>query len=100
MLPWKALRAEPSAYSSARLTRIITGLPNFLDMNAGMTMDGYAVPLEPKPPPQYSAISTTSSGFSPSICASVGSANDWLCSDACTKHLPFCQYDMQVRGSM
>ncbi len=49
------MRALPRKYSSARLIRIITGLPIFFDMYAGTDMIGYAEPFEPKPPPQVSA---------------------------------------------
>ena len=40
MRPWKPARAEPMAYSSARLMRIITGRPVFRDMCAGTDMIG------------------------------------------------------------
>ena len=36
MRPWNPGRAAPSTYSSARLTRIITGRPVFRDMCAGI----------------------------------------------------------------
>ncbi len=71
--------------------RIITGLPIFFDISAGIAMTGYAFAFEPKPPPQYSAISTRSSGLMPMRPASVGTMNVWLCEEPCTKHLPFCQ---------
>jgi hypothetical protein len=38
--PWKPVRALPKKYSSARLIRIITGLPIFFDMCAGTDMIG------------------------------------------------------------
>ena len=40
MRPWKPARAEPMAYSSARLMRIITGRPVLRDMCAGTDMTG------------------------------------------------------------
>lgn len=65
ILPWKPARADPIAYSSARLMRIMTGLPVLRAMCAGIDMTGYALPLDPNPPPQNSATKTRSDGSIP-----------------------------------
>ena len=49
-------------FSSCRLIRIMTGLPAFLDSSAGIPLWIEPEALLPKPPPQYSAMTTTSSG--------------------------------------
>ena len=71
--------------------RIITGRPIFFDSSAGSACSEYAPPFEPKPPPQYSAITTRSATGMPIMPASAGVITAWLCEDTCTKHLPFCQ---------
>ena len=45
--------------------RIITGLPAFCDSRAGIFIWMEPMILLPKPPPQYSATSTRSSGAMP-----------------------------------
>ena len=54
----------------------------------------------PKPPPTYSPISTVLEASAPDHFPT-----DWLtcavdCADACRYSLPFCQYAIDVRGSM
>ncbi|MFO1184988.1 MAG: hypothetical protein U1E56_09400 [Bauldia sp.] len=54
---WNEGRQAPAiAYSSARVMRSITGRFSFFDMCAGMAMVLYEEALEPKPPPQNSAM--------------------------------------------
>ena len=71
--------------------RIITGRPSFLDITAGSADSAYAEPFEPKPPPQYSATTTRSSGGMPMNSASLATMKVWLWVDTCAMHLPFCQ---------
>jgi hypothetical protein len=56
-------RARPMKCSSSRLMRIMTGAFNLRDRIAGIIMITEPVTLLPNPPPVYSLISTTWSGF-------------------------------------
>ena len=58
-------RALPNEVSSRRVTRIMTGLPIFLDSRIGICACGYPLILLPNPPPVNSLMSTTSDGSIP-----------------------------------
>ncbi len=56
--------------------------------------------LLPNPPPQYSPMKTTRSGSTPAMRATLPRVRSVLWVDPCRNSLPFCQYAMQLRGSM
>ena len=78
----------------------MTGRPILRESAAGTAMIGEPAILLPKPPPQYSATSTTSSASMSSMAATTGRVRAVLCVEPCRKSLPFCQYAMQLRGSI
>ena len=71
--------------------RIITGVPVFLAISAGIAMLCEPGILLPKPPPVYSLMRTTSSGLRPTIRAMLGTVWATLCVEPCRYSLPFCQ---------
>jgi hypothetical protein len=56
--------------------------------------------LLPKPPPQYSLISTMSTASIPSQFASGSTVRATLCVEPCRNSLPFCQYAIALRVSI
>ena len=77
--------------SSSRLTRICTGWPVFFASSAGMMSVTDPVPLLPYPPPQYSLMSTMSSGFRSSHRLTDITVCTVLCVERWMNSLPFCQ---------
>ena len=60
--------------------RIITGRPlSFFDISAGIAIDCAPGILLPNPPPVYSLISTSSSGFTPTQPATDATVRARLC---------------------
>src|SRR6185295_4979307 len=57
-------------------------------------------PLLPKPPPQYSLISTMFAASIPSQFASGSMVRATLCVEPCRNSLPFCQYAIALRVSI
>ena len=77
----------------------MTGRLILRDNSAGTKSIWLPLILLPNPPPQYSLIRTTSSMSKPSRPATARRVCTKLCVDACMKSLPFCQYDIEERGS-
>ena len=97
---WNPGRALPIEFSSYRVMRSITGRLIFRDKSAGTCMIGLPEILLPKPPPQYSAINTTSSTSKSSCLASATRVRSVLCVEPWMYTFPFCQYAIQLRGSI
>ena len=80
--------------------RSMTGRPVLRERTAATSLMGAPEILLPKPPPQYSATSTTSDWSMPRRLARAAWVRAVLWVEACRYSFSFCQYAMTLRGSI